>query len=273
MSNIKNDSEIIEKTHNTLRFCVENRQIAWVLLVATCIWGIFGYFNMPQRKDPDIPVKMAVVLVPWSGAAAEKVEQLVTKKIEEKIAGNTKVTKIESISRTGISVVYIELDDNVTDTGKEFDDIKLKIDTIKDLPPDAGPVNFVKDFGDTAALMLTVASPKVGEVEIAQRAMQIQTAIEKERAKLSNKSNRFTLVFNFPQSVQFKMVRRPLDIFVNYAKETGFADDLRIIEGIGFAALDGSTKANDAQILEFLNKFVSEKLQSAEFDPDRKSVV
>ena len=46
------------------------------------------------------------------------------------------------------------------DTGKEFDDIKLKLDAITDLPDGAGPIEFVKDFGDTAALMLTVASPQ-----------------------------------------------------------------------------------------------------------------
>ncbi len=268
MSNVNYDSETIEKTRNLSRFCVENRQIAWVLLIATCLWGIFGYFSMPQRKDPEIQVNVAVVLVPWSGASAEKVEQLVTKKIEEKIADNKKVIKIESISRTGISVVYIELDEKVEDTGKEFDDIKLKLDTITDLPKDAGPINFVKDFGDTAALMLTVASPKVGEIEVAQRAAQIQTAIEKTRAALSDKSNRFTLVFNFPPTVQLKPVRRPLDIFVEYTKEKGFAADLRVIEGVGFAAIDGATAATDAQILEFLNKFVAEKLQSSEFHPD-----
>ena len=46
------------------------------------------------------------------------------------------------------------------DPGKEFDDIKLKLDSVRDLPEGAGPISFVKDFGDTAALMLTVASPK-----------------------------------------------------------------------------------------------------------------
>ena len=49
------DAEIIATTHNTSRFFVENRQIAWVLLVGTIGWGIYGYLKMPQRKDPDIP--------------------------------------------------------------------------------------------------------------------------------------------------------------------------------------------------------------------------
>ena len=48
--------------------------------------------------------------------------------------------------------------------------VKLKLDAITDLPDGAGPINFVKDFGDTAALMLTVASPKVSDLEVELRA-------------------------------------------------------------------------------------------------------
>ena len=143
MSHGKSDSEMIERTHNTARFFVETRHVSWVLLVATCLWGVYGYFTMPQRKDPDIQVRQAVALVPWPGASAERVEQLVTKKVEEQMAANTKVTKIESISRTGIAVVYLELDENLKETGKEFDDIKLKLDSIHNLPQGAGPINFI----------------------------------------------------------------------------------------------------------------------------------
>ena len=66
-----------------------------------------------------------------------------------------------------MTAVIITLVEGLADTGKEFDDIKLKLDTIRDLPDGAGPINFIKDFGDTAALMLTVASPKVDDAEIA----------------------------------------------------------------------------------------------------------
>ncbi|MEQ1761818.1 MAG: efflux RND transporter permease subunit [Pyrinomonadaceae bacterium] len=267
MSHKSNEYEELEKTRNLSRFCIENRQIAWVLLIGTCLWGIFGYFSMPQRKDPEIQVNVAVALIPWVGASAEKVEQLVTKKIEAKVAENTNVTKIESISRTGISVVYIELDDKVKDTGKEFDDIKLKLDTISDLPKDAGAINFVKDFGDTTALMLTVASPKVGGVEIDQRAAQVRTAIDRERASTSQ-TDRFTLVFSFPHSVQPTVVRRPLDAFVDHASKQGGISDLRVIEGAGFAGIDGVTGATDEQIMTLVNEFVAERLQAAEFHPD-----
>ncbi|HWS89072.1 MAG TPA: efflux RND transporter permease subunit [Pyrinomonadaceae bacterium] len=268
MSHGKTDSEMIERTHNTARFFVETRHVAWVLLVATCLWGVYGYFTMPQRKDPEVQVRQAVALVPWPGASAERVEQLVTKKVEEQMAANTKVTKIESISRTGIAVVYLELDENLKETGKELDDIQLKLDSIRNLPQGAGPINFIKDFGDTAALMLTVAGPPVGASELEPRARELRKAVERERAAAPAGGRRFTLVFNLPQSVPPRILREPTAMFTAYVNEKGFARDLRAFEGGGFLAFDGASEAGDEEILGHVRQFTAEKLQSAEFHPD-----
>ena len=270
MSHGRTDQEMIETKHNTARFFVEKRHVSWVLLLATCFWGVYGYLNMPQRKDPEVQVRTAVALVPWPGASAEKVEQLVTKTVEEKVAANAKVTKIESISRTGLAVIYIELDENLKETGKEFDDVKLKLDSIDNLPSGAGPINFIKDFGDTAALMLTVASPKTDDEEIAARAKNIQAAIEKERAATTSPSDpsRFTLVFTVAGSVDHRMLRTPIDMFVAYVKEQAFASDVRVIEGDQFIGFDGVSNDKDEELLAHTQQFVNERLQSSEFHPD-----
>src|SRR5687768_14050107 len=159
------DEERIEKTHNISRYCINNPQIAWVLLVFTVIWGIFGYYSMPQRKDPDVPVGQAVALTAWPGMSADKIEQLVVKPIDERMADNAKVEKLESTARNGVAVNYVYLEDSVLDPAKEFDDIALKLQTVQ-LPDGAGPINFIRDFGDTAALMLTVASPRITRDEL-----------------------------------------------------------------------------------------------------------
>jgi multidrug efflux pump subunit AcrB len=270
MSHGKTDEQMIAKQRNTARFFVEKRHVSWVLLIATCIWGIYGYIRMPQRKDPEIQVRTAVALAPWPGANAEKVEQLVTKKVEEQIAANAKVTKIESISRTGLAVIYLELDENLKETGKELDDIKLKLDAIHDLPSGAGPINFIKDFGDTAALMLTVASPKTDEAEITRRAQSVQAAIEKERAATSNPvdPSRFTLVFTVAQSVDDRLLRTPIEMFLSYIREKGFASEMRVIDGDTFVAFDGVSNKTEPEILAYVREFVTERLQSSEFHPD-----
>src|SRR5215467_2425444 len=159
------------------RFFVENRHVSWVLLAGVIAWGIWAYAAMPKRKDPDIPVRQVAVVTIWPGQSAERVEQLVTRKIEERVAQNIRVSEITSTTRPGLSVVYAEVDENARiDTGKEFDDIKVKLDALTDLPEGAGPIQYIKEFGETSALMLTVASPPAGDTQLKLLSQQIAAA-------------------------------------------------------------------------------------------------
>lgn len=257
-------------SYNTARFFVENRHISWALLVATLLWGVYGYFRMPQRKDPDVPVRVAVAIAAWPGASAEKIEQLVTRRIEEKIAESSMVEKIESISRSSLSVVYVTLHERVPETGKEFDDIKLKLDSLRDLPVGVRSIELFKDFGDTAALTLTVASPKVSEVEISLRARSIRQAIDRVRAHAMPEPARLrtTLVVCFPQSISPLILQRSRNLLARYATEQNFARDGRPIDGPGFIGLDARMDHDDAAILAFVRQFARERLHTSEFHPD-----
>ena len=73
------ESGDVRKEKNTARFCVENRQITWVMLMATVIWGVYGYIMMPKRKDPEFPTLITAVVTPWPGVAADKIEQQLTR--------------------------------------------------------------------------------------------------------------------------------------------------------------------------------------------------
>jgi Cu/Ag efflux pump CusA len=86
-------SELIEHVHNLSRFFVEHRQVSLAALLGVAAWGWIGYNSMPQRKDPDIPVRVAVASCQWPGATAQQVEQLVTRVIEEAIAGTREFTR------------------------------------------------------------------------------------------------------------------------------------------------------------------------------------
>src|SRR6201993_2699234 len=156
----EHNEQSTDQKQNLARFFIEQRHVAWVSLAVALLWGIYGVLKMPQRKDPDIPVRQALIIVPWQGTSAAEVEQLITRKIEQTIALNQWVTEIKGTSRTGSAMIQFELDEKGRyDRDKELDDVKIRLDSIHDLPQGAGPITYVKDFGDTAALMLTVASP------------------------------------------------------------------------------------------------------------------
>ena len=95
------DPETTPPRRSVSRFFVSNQHVSWVLLVGVIAWGVWAYAAMPKRKDPDIPVRQIAVVTPWPGQSAERVEQLVTRKIEERVAQNIRVAEITSTTRPG----------------------------------------------------------------------------------------------------------------------------------------------------------------------------
>src|SRR5260370_19702259 len=126
----KSDQDRIEKTNNVSRFFVEHPQVSWVLLVGVLAWGWFGYRSMPQRKDPDIPVRVAVAFCPWPGATARQVEQFVTRPIVDAIAENKTIYPatasdygVRSSSLPDASYDYDQLTVHMPDVRRQFSDI------------------------------------------------------------------------------------------------------------------------------------------------------
>ncbi|WP_241759469.1 efflux RND transporter permease subunit [Pyxidicoccus parkwayensis] len=262
------DEEMVQKTHNTARYFTEQRQVAWVFLLFTLVWGVYGYLKMPKAKDPVIAVRVAVATCIWPGAEAEKIEQLVTRKIEQKISENASVEKVESISRTSLSVVYVTLKDDVTDRAREFDDIQGRLNSIRDLPSGAGPVNFLKDFGDTATLMLTVASPKVNDVELELRSRSLSRAIEAVRASAPSSGPRATVVVSFPPDINAASMQRLGDEARRFFESLSDSRDARLIQSPGFIGVDVATSLTDEALLASLRGFAQDHLSLSELHPD-----
>ena len=238
----RSDEDRIEKTHNLPRFFVEHPQVSWVLLVGVLLWGWFGFRSMPQRKDPDIPVRVALAACSWPGATTQQVEQFVTRPIEDAVAENKTIHPgtaadygIRSISIPGYAYVYVQLAENVSDVKRQFSDMNLKLNALNSqLPQGAGPISFQSDFGDTAALMLTIASPKADAVEINGRARAIQSAIQTSRKKktLKEPGAPVTIVYSFPQSLSSnKTVIDAAQLFEQQAEQAGILWEPRLIQG------------------------------------------
>jgi len=127
MSHGRSDAEIVRDTHNTARFFVENSHIAWVLLITTCVAGLFAYARMPKLKDPSFPIIYAAAVCPWPGVPADRIESLVTRRMEERIAENARVVRIESTTRGSVAIVIFKVDEDTEDPAKEFDDIAQRL--------------------------------------------------------------------------------------------------------------------------------------------------
>ena len=274
----KSDAEYVATTHNVARFFTEHRQVAMTLLLATFVWGWYGYQNMPKRKDPNIPIRVAAAQCAWPGATAEQVEELVTRPIEQTLALNNTIKPpspsdfgIRSMSFPGMSVVYVQLSEDVNDKKRQFSDINLKLNQLTaQLPRGAGPIQFNSDFGDTAALMLTVASPLASPTEIALRARAVRSKIEETRAAEGPDAPqpRVSIISSFPLSVSPVLVRQTFQEVIELGAKQGHLRDLHFFEAPGFVGVDVSTTLDDETLRASADKVIEEKVHRSEIHPD-----
>jgi multidrug efflux pump subunit AcrB len=161
----------------------------------------------------------------------------------------------------------------VSDVGKELDDIRLKLDTVRDLPEGAGPIEFVKDFGDTAALMLTVASPKVNDVAIQSQAQAVERAIVQARSQAGSGGNRATLVIGLPPSLTQRQMQWARDELARQIRSQGLDRKPVPLDGQDFIGIDLPGEIEDKTILASAQKFIEERLQATGFQVDIRQPV
>lgn len=77
-------------------------------LVAVLLLGLDARLQLPVQLFPDTDPPMVTVMTPYRGMAAERVEENLSKRLEEEFAGIDGVRGIRSTSQEGLSVVEVE---------------------------------------------------------------------------------------------------------------------------------------------------------------------
>lgn len=98
---------------------VTNPRLLILLTVLLLALGWRAFQALPKLEDPRIPNRVAVVTTAYPGAGAERVEALVTEKIEHALQQLPELKKLTSESRDGLSVVILELADAVYEPENE----------------------------------------------------------------------------------------------------------------------------------------------------------
>lgn len=81
-----------------------------ILALVGLLLGLLAVAITPREEEPQIDVTMANVIVPFPGADAHQVEQMVAFPLEQKLAEIEQVKHTYSISRPGMAVLTVEFD-------------------------------------------------------------------------------------------------------------------------------------------------------------------
>ena len=84
------------------------RLVALIVLVLVSA-GLSSFLSLGRQEDPTITNLFANVTTQFPGADPQRVEALVTSEIEEELRKIAEIEEIRSVSRTGVSVVSIDL--------------------------------------------------------------------------------------------------------------------------------------------------------------------
>ncbi len=87
---------------NITRAAIEKNRVTAVALVVVAAMGLSSYLGMPQSEDPGFLIRVAVVQTIFPGASPERVEQLVTDKLEKVIQEIPELDFVGSQSKTGV---------------------------------------------------------------------------------------------------------------------------------------------------------------------------
>jgi multidrug efflux pump subunit AcrB len=100
---------------NVTRLALTKRTVMTVLLVLGIVAGLATYFTLPRQEDPGFTVRAAVVTAFYPGATPQEVEKLVTDPLEEEIGEIPELEFVDSESRSGASVIQVEVKDEYTE--------------------------------------------------------------------------------------------------------------------------------------------------------------
>jgi multidrug efflux pump len=123
------------------RLAIENDRVTAMVMIVILIGGLVAFQNIPRAKDPAFVVRWAVVETDFPGASPERVEQLVTDRIEKAIQEIPELDFMNSMSKTGYSNVSLMLKEQVRDPQPVWDSLRRKMERLKrELPEGAiGP--------------------------------------------------------------------------------------------------------------------------------------
>jgi len=134
-------------------------RITILVISLIVVSGLSAYAILPRMEDPLMTERVAIINTVYPGADAERVEALVTEKLEEEFQEIEEINDLRSSSSAGVSTITIELRDDVyaNEAGTVWSRIRDKLDdTIPQLPEGVLEPEFVDLKLKAYALILGV---------------------------------------------------------------------------------------------------------------------
>lgn len=144
---------------NLTKIAFEYKKSVLLIIALLVINGVFAYFTLPAQEDPSVTVREVIVTTTFPGMSAKRVEQLITKKLEEELIKIPELKDITSASSTGLSTIHVLAQDRYFNLDLIWQDVRNKVNAAYAKMPEGTNVPFVNDeFGDVSVITLALTA-------------------------------------------------------------------------------------------------------------------
>ncbi len=166
---------------NLAKFSIENNRITFFVVGGIVLMGLAFYQSLARDSMPPYTIRVASVVTQFPGGSPERVEELVSDKIEKIAQELPELKKVESTSRTGLSVVQVTLKDEVApgELQPVWDRLRRKLQAMSDLPEGVQPSLSDDGIGDVYGIVVGMTSDGFSYAEMKSYADDIRDALIK----------------------------------------------------------------------------------------------
>ena len=157
-----------------------NRNLIYFFIAVLVAGGILSCYQMSKLEDPEVKVKLAMVVTTYPGASAHQVELEVTDVLEKSIRTMGDIDNIESYSYNDLSLIQVELLSTVSDDKVEqhWDILRRKVNDAKASLPSGATSPLVKDdFGNVFGMFYALTGDGMDERELSDYAELIKREV------------------------------------------------------------------------------------------------
>ncbi|HEY5336987.1 MAG TPA: efflux RND transporter permease subunit [Rhizomicrobium sp.] len=137
-------------------WAVNNTRVVLGLLVVVLIAGIAAFSSIPKESDPDVPIPVIMVEVPYPGISPEDSERLLVKPMETYLRSIQGLKDITARAYQGMAVIILEFDVNF-DKEKALEDVRAQVETARAEIPSDAKQPIVQEFNTSLFPVITAA--------------------------------------------------------------------------------------------------------------------
>lgn len=167
---------------NLSAWALRQQPLIIFLMIISIVAGIWSYFNLTRNEDPPFTIKQMVVSAHWPGATTIDTTNLLTDKLEQKLEEVPYLDRLDSYTRAGESVIFVNLRDDAPPSvvSDAWYQVRKKVtDIMPTLPSGVSGPFFDDEFGDTFGTIYGFTAEGYTERELRDRLDAIRTDLLK----------------------------------------------------------------------------------------------